>query len=78
MDSIRQLDARPASSVRNAGATVLRTYGIGAQILRDLGLKRMRVLSGTSMAVNECSRAYTASGSPEVRLVELRGRICAY
>src|SRR5271166_543524 len=44
MDSIRQLDARPAS-VRNAGATVLRTYGIGAQILRDLGLKRMRVLS---------------------------------
>jgi len=45
MDSIRQLDAKPASSVRNAGATVLRTYGIGAQILRDLGLKRMRVLS---------------------------------
>ncbi len=44
MDSIRQLDARPASA-RNAGATVLRTYGIGAQILRDLGLKRMRVLS---------------------------------
>jgi len=44
MDSIRQLDARPAS-VRNAGATVLRTYGIGAQILKDLGLKRMRVLS---------------------------------
>ncbi len=44
MDSIRQLDAKPAS-VRNAGATVLRTYGIGAQILRDLGLKRMRVLS---------------------------------
>ncbi len=27
------------------GATVLRTYGIGAQILKDLGLKRMRVLS---------------------------------
>ena len=45
MDSVRQLDARPASSVRNAGATVLRTYGIGAQILKDLGLKRMRVLS---------------------------------
>ncbi len=44
MDSIRQLDAKPAT-VRNAGATVLRTYGIGAQILRDLGLKRMRVLS---------------------------------
>ena len=29
----------------HVGATVLRTYGIGAQILKDLGLKRMRVLS---------------------------------
>ncbi len=25
--------------------SVLRTYGIGAQILKDLGLRRMRVLS---------------------------------
>ena len=30
---------------RNTGATVVRTYGIGAQILKDLGLTRMRVLS---------------------------------
>jgi 3,4-dihydroxy 2-butanone 4-phosphate synthase / GTP cyclohydrolase II len=44
MDSVRQIDAKPAP-LRNVGATVLRTYGIGAQILRDLGLKRMRVLS---------------------------------
>ena len=44
MDSVRQLDASPASG-RPAGATVIRTYGIGAQILKDLGLKRMRVLS---------------------------------
>jgi 3,4-dihydroxy 2-butanone 4-phosphate synthase / GTP cyclohydrolase II len=44
MDSVRQLDAK-AAAVRNFGATVLRTYGIGAQILKDLGLKRMRVLS---------------------------------
>jgi 3,4-dihydroxy 2-butanone 4-phosphate synthase/GTP cyclohydrolase II len=30
---------------RAAGARVLRTYGIGAQILRDLGISNMRVLS---------------------------------
>src|SRR3979490_3414905 len=44
MDSLRQLDAKPAARQR-VGATVVRTYGIGAQILKDLGLKRMRVLS---------------------------------
>jgi 3,4-dihydroxy 2-butanone 4-phosphate synthase/GTP cyclohydrolase II len=44
MDNVRQLDAKPATA-RNPGATVVRTYGIGAQILKDLGLKRMRVLS---------------------------------
>jgi 3,4-dihydroxy 2-butanone 4-phosphate synthase / GTP cyclohydrolase II len=43
MDSVRQLDAKPAR--QRGGATVVRTYGIGAQILKDLGLKRMRVLS---------------------------------
>jgi 3,4-dihydroxy 2-butanone 4-phosphate synthase / GTP cyclohydrolase II len=44
MDSLRQLDAKPVAR-RRVGATVVRTYGIGAQILKDLGLKRMRVLS---------------------------------
>lgn len=44
MDTVRQLDAKPAAP-RPPGATVLRTYGIGAQILKDLGLNRMRVLS---------------------------------
>jgi len=44
MDGVRQLDARPAGA-RPVGATVLRTYGIGAQILKDLGVTRMRVLS---------------------------------
>ena len=44
MDSLRQLEAKPIAR-RRVGATVVRTYGIGAQILKDLGLKRMRVLS---------------------------------
>jgi 3,4-dihydroxy 2-butanone 4-phosphate synthase / GTP cyclohydrolase II len=43
MDSVRLLDSKPAR--QHGGATVVRTYGIGAQILKDLGLKRMRVLS---------------------------------
>jgi 3,4-dihydroxy 2-butanone 4-phosphate synthase/GTP cyclohydrolase II len=34
-----------AQMPRRVGPEVLRTYGIGAQILRDLGVSRMRVLS---------------------------------
>jgi 3,4-dihydroxy 2-butanone 4-phosphate synthase/GTP cyclohydrolase II len=30
---------------RRSGDEVLRTYGVGAQILKDLGVQRMRVLS---------------------------------
>jgi 3,4-dihydroxy 2-butanone 4-phosphate synthase / GTP cyclohydrolase II len=44
MDSVHLLDDKTATT-RHPGATVIRTYGIGAQILKDLGLKRMRVLS---------------------------------
>ena len=44
MDSLRQIEPKPQPT-HPVGATVLRTYGIGAQILKDLGLKRMRVLS---------------------------------
>lgn len=42
MESVRHL-ADGGSHTSTAG--VLRTYGIGAQILRDLGIHRMRVLS---------------------------------
>jgi 3,4-dihydroxy 2-butanone 4-phosphate synthase/GTP cyclohydrolase II len=44
MEAVRDLKSG-AASTRVAGAKVLRTYGIGAQILRDLGVTRMRVLS---------------------------------
>jgi 3,4-dihydroxy 2-butanone 4-phosphate synthase/GTP cyclohydrolase II len=35
----------PESSIEAAEGSVLRTFGVGAQILKDLGVKRMRVLS---------------------------------
>jgi 3,4-dihydroxy 2-butanone 4-phosphate synthase / GTP cyclohydrolase II len=44
MDAVRQIDAKPIAATQ-LGARVLRTYGVGAQILKDLGLTRMRVLS---------------------------------
>jgi 3,4-dihydroxy 2-butanone 4-phosphate synthase / GTP cyclohydrolase II len=44
MDAVATL-RHPEGGARPGGAKVLRTYGIGAQILRDLGVHRMRVLS---------------------------------
>jgi len=44
-DAVRALEAGQRARSGSEGATVLRTYGIGAQILKDLGLRRMRVLS---------------------------------
>jgi 3,4-dihydroxy 2-butanone 4-phosphate synthase/GTP cyclohydrolase II len=43
-EAVRSAD-RAGMAGRAQGAQVLRTYGIGAQILRDLGVSRMRVLS---------------------------------
>jgi 3,4-dihydroxy 2-butanone 4-phosphate synthase/GTP cyclohydrolase II len=44
MESVRAL-SEPEGRARRDGPKVLRTYGIGAQILQDLGVTRMRVLS---------------------------------
>ena len=46
MDAVDALSAeRNDIEERRSGDDVLRTYGVGAQILRDLGVQRMRVLS---------------------------------
>jgi 3,4-dihydroxy 2-butanone 4-phosphate synthase / GTP cyclohydrolase II len=37
--------AQPAAAAARAEGAVLRTFGVGAQILKDLGVRRMRVLS---------------------------------
>ena len=46
MDTVNDLATdRDELEQRRTGDEVLRTYGIGAQILQDLGVQRMRVLS---------------------------------
>jgi 3,4-dihydroxy 2-butanone 4-phosphate synthase / GTP cyclohydrolase II len=44
-EAVRGTNGVGTAAQAAGGARVLRTYGIGAQILRDLGLSRMRVLS---------------------------------
>ncbi len=43
-DAVQSL-SRSTGEPATPGGTVLRTYGVGAQILKDLGVERMRVLS---------------------------------
>jgi 3,4-dihydroxy 2-butanone 4-phosphate synthase / GTP cyclohydrolase II len=45
MEAVAGIKHPEGGASRTGGAKVLRTYGIGAQILRDLGVHRMRVLS---------------------------------
>jgi len=46
MDSVGEmLEERDDLADRRDGESVLRTYGVGAQIIRDLGIHKMRVLS---------------------------------
>jgi 3,4-dihydroxy 2-butanone 4-phosphate synthase/GTP cyclohydrolase II len=45
LEAVQSLRAPQVAGTKPEGARVLRTYGIGAQILQDLGVRRMRVLS---------------------------------
>ena len=48
-DLLRRIQSEPEPNVLKSGdsrqSSELRTYGIGAQIIADLGVKKMRVLS---------------------------------
>ena len=46
VDAVERLHGRAENRIRDGReSTALRTHGIGAQILRNLGIHRMRVLS---------------------------------
>jgi 3,4-dihydroxy 2-butanone 4-phosphate synthase/GTP cyclohydrolase II len=45
VDAVQSLHTRPSLGASGEAPAVLRTHGIGAQILKDLGIRRMRLLS---------------------------------
>ena len=46
IDAVEGLDkSRDEMTARRSGDAVLRTYGVGAQILVDLGVKKMRLMT---------------------------------
>jgi 3,4-dihydroxy 2-butanone 4-phosphate synthase/GTP cyclohydrolase II len=80
-DILHKLEQRELPKVANSGdnrsAQELRTYGIGAQIIADLGIRKMRVLSapkrfhglsGFGLEVVEYVDAAPAQGSSKRRI----------
>ncbi len=63
MAAVASLDAghEPPAHPQEGG-TVLRTYGIGAQILKDLGVRRMRVLSSPKQMLGISAFGLEVSG----------------
>jgi len=45
IDSVQNLSQGKKASNNNSEASVLRNYGTGSQILRDLGVRKMKVVS---------------------------------
>jgi len=75
IEAVRALDE---PSDRPPPAPVLRTYGIGAQILQDLGVRQMRVLSAPRQlqglgAFGLTITGYVDSGVEPERVLEARG-----
>jgi 3,4-dihydroxy 2-butanone 4-phosphate synthase/GTP cyclohydrolase II len=45
MKSVKNLSSRKENKTDKNNASILRNYGTGSQILREIGIKKMRVVS---------------------------------